>query len=68
MSSAEQPEKDPEAVNELEQPIWAVISFDKVEATGLSYSEAADLLSSLRTQGVYGLALVTADAASRYGR
>ena len=68
MSSAEQPQKDTGALNELEQPIWAVISFDKIEATGLSYSEAADLLSDLRKQGVYGLALVTADAASRYGR
>ena len=67
MSSAEKPQQDAEPVVELDQPIWAVISFDKVEAAGIPYSEAAELLNTLEKQGVNGLALVTADAAARYG-
>jgi hypothetical protein len=51
--------------SELESPIWAVISFEKVEATDLDHTSAARLLADLETKKVAGLCIVTADAAAR---
>jgi hypothetical protein len=51
--------------NELDQPYWAVVSFDQVEATGLTYPEAAEKMRELDENDVAGLCIVTDDAAWR---
>jgi len=56
---------DDEFVDELHQPIWSVISFDRREAAGLEYSEAFRQLEELGAKGVAGLCVVTDDAAAR---
>lgn len=33
-------------VNELEQPVWAVISADRVEASGVTYAEAVAIIKA----------------------
>jgi len=54
-----------QALNELEQPIWSVISFDRHEARGLTYDEALGKLQSLDREHVPGLCIVTDEAAGR---
>ena len=51
--------------SELEEPRWSVISFDRREAGGLTYNQAAMLLSELDAHDVAGLCIVTDDAAAR---
>ena len=53
------------AGSELDEPIWSVVSFERVEANGLGYAEADRLLSELDDRGVPGLCIVTDEAASR---
>ncbi len=56
----------PEAIaSELEQPIWSVVSFDQRQAGGLSYKQAASLLSELDACGIPGLCIITDEAANR---
>jgi hypothetical protein len=50
---------------ELNQPIWAVVSSDRSEATGLTYAEAVVKMSELKALRSHGLTIVTAEAASR---
>ena len=50
---------------ELGQPLWAVVSFDQVEAIGLTYAEAEQKMLELDAKGTTGLCIVTNDAASR---
>ncbi len=54
-----------ELSNELDLPIWAVISFERVEATDLHHRSAARLLAELEAKKVAGLCIVTNDAAAR---
>ena len=56
--------KTPEQ-SELDQPHWAVVSFEQVEATGLTYTQADKKMRELDARGVAGLCIVTDDAASR---
>lgn len=58
---------DRPAENELDQHVWAVVSFDKVMARGVSYNHAAELLNRLASNGIPGLCIITADAAARVG-
>lgn len=51
-------------VSELDQPVWSVVSFDRAEATGLTYADAAKKLAELEQQNVPGLCIVTDEAAS----
>ena len=53
--------------NELEQPRWAVISFERREGDALTYQQAVQMLKELESQKVTGLAIVTDEAASRIG-
>ncbi len=55
----------PLILSEMDQPRWSVVSFDRREAGGLSYSQALALLSDLDDRGVAGLCIVTDDAAER---
>ena len=51
--------------SELDQPIWSVVSFSQRQAGGLTYKQAATLLSELDAYDVAGLCIVTDDAAAR---
>ncbi|CAN5366030.1 hypothetical protein BH10ACI3_BH10ACI3_21260 [soil metagenome] len=53
--------------SELEEPRWSVISFDQHEAGGLTYRQAADLMSELDANDIAGLCIVTDEAAARLG-
>jgi len=56
------PEESP---NELRLPVWSVISFERREASGLTYTEAEQKLSELEAQKVSGLCIVTDEVAAR---
>jgi len=49
--------------SELEKNQWSVVSFDGVEAGGLTYHQATRLISALGDNGINGLCIVT-DAAA----
>lgn len=51
--------------SEIEEPAWAVVSFDRVEAGGLTHEEAVRLMAELDRAGVAGLCVVTETAAER---
>jgi hypothetical protein len=50
-------------MSELGEQRWAVISERGCEASGMSYAEAAALMRQLASEEVYGLCVVTSDAA-----
>ncbi|MEO8649858.1 MAG: hypothetical protein ABI539_11895 [Acidobacteriota bacterium] len=52
---------------DLEGKQWAVISFLHVEATGLTYDAAAEVMSELVRKKVPGLCIITERAAARAG-
>ena len=56
-----------EPSSELSEPIWAVISFSKTEASGLSYPQAAELMAELDARCVAGLCIVSQESANRVG-
>lgn len=58
---------DPEIVSnsELDEPRWSLVSFDQIEAGGLTYRQAAELISLLESHGISGLCIVTDEAAAR---
>ncbi len=51
--------------SELDQPRWAVISFERREAAGLTYTEASAKVDELEARNVSGVCLVTDDVAER---
>jgi len=51
--------------NELLERRWSVVSFDKCEASNLTYERAAKKLSELEAAKVAGLCIVTDEAATR---
>ena len=51
--------------SELDEPIWSVVSFERIEASNLSYSDAVTKLAELDQKHVSGLCIVTDDAAAR---
>ena len=55
----------PVILSELDQPCWSVVSFDRLEASGLSYEQASALLRTLDVRGVTGLCVVTDTAGRR---
>jgi hypothetical protein len=62
------PPKPQAAACELDEPRWAVVSFDEIEAGGLTYRQAAKLLDELELNGISGLCIVTDAAAQRMPR
>ena len=54
-----------ETACELDEPRWAVVSFERCEAAGLTYEHAANVLADLAGRGVSGLCVVTDAVASR---
>jgi hypothetical protein len=55
-------------MSELSDQHWAVISERGVESSGLKYEEARQLLRRLEGEKVFGLCIVTAQAAAREAR
>ncbi len=51
--------------SELDLPQWSVVSFDVCEAAGLTYAQAATLMIEKEAAGVYGLCILTDEAAAR---
>jgi hypothetical protein len=51
--------------SELSMRRWSVISFDRCEASGLTYHQASEKLAELEQRRVPGLAIVTDEAAAR---
>lgn len=58
-------ETETAAGSEMEEPRWAVISFERCEGANLTYSDAAELLSRLEAEGISGLCVVADDVAAR---
>lgn len=52
-------------LSELDLPQWSIVSFDAREASGLTYHDAAKLMAEKEAAGVYGLCIITDEAASR---
>jgi hypothetical protein len=50
---------------ELREAVWSVVSFDKCEASNLTYAEAEQKLNELEAQKVSGLCIVTDETAAR---
>ena len=59
---------EPVVACDLSVPEWSVVSFDRVEGHGMSYTDASRLLSELEDRGVCGLCLITDAAAARITR
>ena len=51
--------------SELNDSRWSVISFDKCEVSGLTYDEASRKLQELERNGIFGLCIVTNEAAEK---
>ena len=51
--------------SELNEPRWSLVSFERREAGGLTYPQAARLMEELHSNGMAGLCIVTDAAASR---
>lgn len=51
--------------SELVEPIWSVVTYETVAATGLTYDEAEKLSEKLKTEKVSGLCIITDEAANR---
>ncbi len=69
--SSEQNVAEPSApliLSELDQPRWSVVSFDRREAGGLSYRQAAALMEDLDSRGVAGLVIISDESADRIKR
>lgn len=57
-----------EEQSELDKPIWAVVSFERIEASGLTYKQAAEKMIGLDAKNIAGLCIVTAEAAAHITR
>ena len=55
----------PKPKTELDETQWAVISFDRCEASSLTYKQAAQKLAELQARDIAGLCIVTNDVAKR---
>ncbi len=53
------------ARNELEEPRWSVVSFNKRESGGLTHQQATTVMAELDGRKVAGLCIVTDEAAER---
>lgn len=62
---AKKDKKTKTASSELRAPVWSVVSFEKCEASGLTYAQAEQKLSELEAQKISGLCIVTDEAAAR---
>ncbi len=54
-----------ETLSELGHPRWSVISFERCEASGISYSDAQARMDEFDRRGAAGLRIVSDEAAAR---
>ena len=59
------PDAEVVSKSELDEPRWSLVSFDQIEAGGLTYRQAAELMSLLDSHGISGLCVITDEAAAR---
>lgn len=52
-------------LSELDLPQWSVVSFDAREGSSLTYHDAVKLMAEKEAAGIYGLCIITDEAASR---
>lgn len=57
--------QDERPLSELGEMQWSVVSFDKCEAGGLTYVQAEEKMAELLANNVYGLCIVTDNAAEK---
>lgn len=55
-------------VNELREPRWSVVTFERRAAKNLSYAQAEAKLGELARQKISGLCIITDEAAERVGK
>ncbi len=65
VAPAVEPVSEDDFPSELHAPRWSVISFEKREASNLTYSEAAEKLEELAAKNISGLCIITDQAARR---
>jgi len=53
-------------MSELREQRWSVMSERGCEASSVNYGEAAELVRQLRGEKIYGLCIVSDEAARRY--
>ena len=53
--------------NELNEPLWSIVSFEKCVAKNLTYPEAEKRLAKLEAEKIAGLCIVSDEAAARIG-
>jgi hypothetical protein len=53
-------------MSELREQRWSVVSERGCEASGVNYDEASELVRRLRRDNVYGLCIISDEAARRY--
>ncbi|MFN2453171.1 MAG: hypothetical protein ABR577_03025 [Pyrinomonadaceae bacterium] len=53
-------------MSELTQKSWSVLSERGCEASGVTYEEAARMVGDLTRAKIYGLCVITNDAAQRH--
>ena len=51
--------------SELDEPRWSVVSFERCEASHLTFAEAREKLSELEAAKIAGLCVVTDEVAER---
>lgn len=51
--------------DELREAFWSVVSFEKCEASSLTYPEAEQRIKELEAQNISGLCIVTDETAAR---
>lgn len=65
VAPAEDFESENHIPSELVEPIWSVVTYETVAASGLTYDEAEKLAERLKAERVSGLCIITDEAASR---
>lgn len=65
---AEKNKKKPvptDAVSELSEPLWAVLTFESCAARDLTYDEAVAIMTELESRKTTGLCIVPIEVADR---
>lgn len=65
VAPAEELESENHFPSELLEPIWTVVTYETVAASGLTYDEAAKLADKLKAEKVSGICIITDEAAKR---
>ena len=68
MNEAAEKKESRDPASELDLPQWSLVSFEECEASGLTYAQAVALLEEKDAAGVYGLCIITDQAAAKITR